>query len=138
MFVLVLFHDRWLTESAWGASVSNILDTSRFFFNEKAPSMPQFLQIAGDVGLCSMHDGHHFPLGEESAFLDSLAAAALPSFRYHRCTRCPQCAVCPASTWKTKGTPQLAYIIGRRLVEGVDFEGEYFKTTVTFISCESF
>ena len=118
----------WLAASAWGASVSNVLDASRFFFSEKAASKPRFLQIAGDVGLCSMHDGHHFPLGAESAFIDALAEAALP-FRYHRCARCPQCAVCPGSTWKAVGAPQLAYIVGRRLVDGADFEASLPKVT---------
>ena len=101
--------EEWLTKSASGPSAANVLDTSRFFFSASAPSKPKFVQLAGDVGLCSMHDGHHFPLGAESVFLDAFAeeAAAVPH-RYHRCARCPDCAICPGSTWHTRGAPQLA------------------------------
>jgi hypothetical protein len=64
-----------------------------------------------------MHDGHHFPLGAESMFLDSLSTP----HTYHRCAKCPECAVCANSNWKTARIA-LMWIAGRRLLEGRAFE----------------
>ena len=46
------------------------------------------------------------------------------------------CAVCPGSSWQTRGSPQLAYIIGRRLIDGAAFET--FLPKVTTAHAEAF
>ncbi len=43
---------------------------------------PRFLLVAGDVTMADMHDGHYYPLGSETPFLDALMADH--SVRYDR------------------------------------------------------
>ena len=53
-------------------------------------------------------------------WLDALRARGV-AFRYHRCARCPACAVCPGSEWP-KHRAALTWAIGRRLLDGAAFE----------------
>ena len=91
-------------------------------FAEPGPSPVDFWLLAGDVGGCDMHDGHHFPLGVESLFLDALTNNVPSStFRYHRCSRCPACSACKGSTWHSRRVG-LIWMLGRRLLDGRSFE----------------
>jgi hypothetical protein len=106
-----------------GDGVGNSASTSvGSTFAEPGPTPVDFWLLAGDVGGCDMHDGHHFPLGVESLFLDAFTDN-VPSttFRYHRCSRCPACSACKGSTWHSRRVG-LIWMLGRRLLDGRSFE----------------
>ena len=88
---------------------------------ESTTTPVDFWLLAGDVGMCSMHDGHHFPMGVESVFLDALSSMKETTHRYHRCSSCPSCSACPGSKWHEKRVG-LLWVLGSRLIHGKDFE----------------
>jgi len=67
----------WMLNTEEGKLASRVLKISEFTKYLK----PEFLLIAGDVGMPGMHDGRFFTIGAETHFLDSFNAKP---FRYDR------------------------------------------------------
>ena len=139
---------KWFRTTPAGAAALRVLSPSEYYLTEHINSSSlvsspvDFWLLAGDVGGCEMHDGHHFPLGIESLFLDAMnntfgtgsscmqtsstasTASTFPStttFRYHRCSNCPECSQCKGSLWNEKRIG-LLWVLGQRLLEGISFE----------------
>ena len=126
---------KWFKHTIAGQTALNILSPSNYYLH--SATVPDFVLIAGDVGGCDMHDGHHFPLGIESIFLDALAASST-SIRYQRCSQCPMCAACPGSHWNIRRV-ELYWVLGQRLINGLSFENTLPKVmTTTVTSAKSF
>jgi hypothetical protein len=113
---------KWLQTTPAGAAALKVLSPAVFYApSAQPPNSPSFWLVAGDTGGCDMHDGHHFPLGIESRFLDSLAQRSDTTVRYHRCAACPDCSDCPGSTWAATRVG-LLWSLGRRLLQGQAYE----------------
>jgi hypothetical protein len=110
--LVVLWH--WLNETPAGGEVLDMMSVPRYAGVLK----PEFFIIVGDVAMSDMHDGHYYPIGCETPFLDSFP---IP-WRYDRLPNLDE------KTTDMRGM-RIFYLLGERLLRLPGDEENYPRIT---------